>query len=486
MTKQEPPRNEKVYRRSTQHPKTHPIPPSANPTEVWKKVQTLVDSEEKDPAKAPEPEEPKLRKRGAARRRQRRLRWRRLLDTVGLVVWIGIVIKLFIGDLDRDILMAFAPDAVWLLDLRWFAVIGLAALFLILFKLRTIGASIAYVIAFPLVVLFWKVPKALFNRRSPILVVGLAGFVTSIASRAKLIVVALAAGCLSGILIGTGGTPWLISIGAIGMLTTLIWTVVVTAIDLLQTTSFLRAQERFIKWLIELKIIDKLTAPIYPDQLTLKRWSVDDAKKFRDAVGYGLLARSALHFWAYSIDRYRKGPSVVVLNAIVVISLFVQVVVAFTFINWAVFVIDPTQFSYTGHPNLWAFAYYSATAVYFGEIGIVSPVGDIAIVAKLLNDVIGGVGVLTVVISILMGYRATRLESSSVDSIQILTDKAHDIEKSAIESAWMSLEELEEHLLSASWELFGFMNWILAKTPKNWAVDATNAQGEGGYSYYGR
>ena len=144
MTKQEPPRNEKVYRRSTQHLKTHPAPPSANPNEVWKKVQTLVDSEEKkDPAKADKTEEPKLRKRGAARRRQRRLRWRRFLDAVGIFVWIGIVIKLFIGDLDRDVLMTFAPNAVWLLDLRWFAVIGLAALFLIPFKLRTIGASIA-------------------------------------------------------------------------------------------------------------------------------------------------------------------------------------------------------------------------------------------------------------------------------------------------------------------------------------------------------
>ena len=440
-----------------------------------------MDSEEKeDPAKADKTEQPKLRKRGAARRRQRRLRWRRFLDAVGIFVWIGIVIKLFIGDLDRDVLMTFAPNAVWLLDLRWFAVIGLAALFLILFKLRTIGVSIAYVIGFPLVVLFWKIPKALFNRRSPILVAGLAGFVTSIASRAKLIVVALAAGCLSGLLIGIGGTPWLISIGAVGMLTTLIWTVVITAIDLLQTTSFLRAQERFIKWLIQLKVIEQFTTPIYPDQLTLKKWTVDDAKKFRDTVGLGLLARRVLHFWAYSIDRYRKGPSVVVLNAIVVVSLFVQVVVAFTFINWAVFLIDPTQFSYTGHPNLWAFAYYSATAVYFGEIDIVSPVGDVAIVAKLLNDVIGGVGVLTVVLSIFMGYRGTRLDSSSVDAIQLLNGKAYDIEKIAIERAWMSLDELEERLLSASWELFGVMNWILAKTPRQWTVEAASAEAKKG------
>ncbi|WP_354570200.1 hypothetical protein [Glaciihabitans sp. UYNi722] len=151
---------------------------------------------------------------------------------------------------------------------------------------------------------------------------------------------------------------------------------------------------------------------------------------------------------------------------------------AFTFINWAVFLIDPAQFSYTGHPNLWAFAYYSATAVYFGEIDIVSPVGDVAIVAKLLNDVIGGVGVLTVVLSIFMGYRSTRLDSSSVDSIQLLNDKAYDIEEIAIESAWMSLEELEERLLSASWELFGVMHWILAKTPRQWTVEAASGRGE--------
>jgi hypothetical protein len=83
-----------------------------------------------------------------------------------------------------------------------------------------------------------------------------------------------------------------------------------------------------------------------------------------------------------------------------------------------------------------------------------------------------------VVLSVFIGYRSTRSDSSSVDSIQLLNDKAYDIEKMAMESARMSLEELEEHLLAASWELFGVMSWVLANTPRPWRVDATSSRAE--------
>ena len=384
-----------------------------------------------------------------------------MLDVFASVVWSFIVVNLFIGDFDRVMLAAIAPQAVWVLDFRWLLVLVLAALLLLLFNSRRLGLSLAYVIGFPLVLLCWKLPKFLIKKRSSLLVVGLAGIFTSIGSRARPFVIALASACLSGFMISSSEIPWVVA-GTIGMSLTLIWWLAITAFDLLRSTAFIRAQKKLIDWALQRRIIDKIPTPTLPNRITIQSWTVEDAKKFRDSAGYSVLLTHLLQFWAECLDQYRKGPSVVVLNMMAAVSLTLQVILAFTFINLGVHTLVPTQFSIAGNPSWWTFVYYSSVGTYFGEIGALAPVGVFAIVSKLANGIFGVVVVGTVIVSISLNYRSVRTEAEGEGVIRTLTGKAAEIREVSSQQHQMSFRDLENRLLATGWGLLGVTRWLAA------------------------
>lgn len=466
MTKKKPPpRNKKIYARSTQSGAFRPTPPSAPAEDVWRRIDTLLAD---NPAPREEAAPTKLRKRGEARRKKRLKRKLLILDALGSTTWIAIIAKFFVGDLDRLALSSFAPQAIWILDLRWFLVLVLAALLLLLFKSRTLGLGVAYVVAYPLVLLFWQLPKFLIRRRSPLVAIGLTGVVTSLAARAKLFIYALAIACLSGVMIVLSHTPWLVAIGMGAMFTVLIWWLAVTAIDSLRTTSFIRAQETVIKKLLDFHLIERFTTPKHPNRLSLKEWTVEDARTYRDSAGNTLLATRVLKFWAHSLDEYRKGPSVVILNALVVAGLLLQLIVVFSFLNYGAYSIDPAQFKFTIAPESWTFAYYAAAGAYFGEISALAPAAGLAIALKLLNGFIGAVVVLTIVASLFLGHRSLRSDATAISAIQLLRSKADELETMSDEQYQMDTQKLEEKLLATSWGLIGIAAWLSAKASFEW------------------
>jgi hypothetical protein len=144
-------------------------------------------------------------------------------------------------------------------------------------------------------------------------------------------------------------------------------------IDLLHSGAFIRAQEQALGWIFGFHLVETVITPEQPDQLELKKWSVEDAKKFRDTAGNALLARPALLFWAGAVDQYRRGPAIVVLNCLLISSLLLQVVVAFAFLNYGVYALDAGQFQFTVAPDALTFVYYTAVRMYFGEISALTP-----------------------------------------------------------------------------------------------------------------
>lgn len=461
MPKKKSQRNRKVYTRSILGPTFRPIPPAAKADDVWKRVEDLL-SKPSEPAKPVDA--PKQRKRGEARRKRRLRRKVRLFDALGTITWIGILVKLFIGDLDRLLVSSFAPQAVWLLDLRWFLVLALTALLLLLFQSKTLGLGIAYVLSFPLVVAFWKIPKVLFVRRSPLLIMGLAALITNLAVRAKRIVYALAITCLSALIIVLAETSWLVGIAAAAMLVTLVWWLVVTTIDMLRTPSFISAQETLLENVLSWGIIEKLLTPSHPNRPTLNEWSTEDAKGYRDSAGNALLAHRVATFWAHSLDQYRKGPTVVIFNCFATLGLMLQVVLVFSFVNLGVYVIEPSQFEFSNTPDWWTFAYYSAAGSYFGEIGALNPAMGLATIVKILNGFVGLGGLLTVVLTVVLGYRSIRAETSSLAAIQLLEKKAEEVETISTEQYQMTVRELEDRLIAAHWGLYGLASWLAART----------------------
>jgi len=85
-------------------------------------------------------------------------------EITAICIWLFTVIKLFVFDFDRYLVDRFVPSLTWVLDCKFFILmIVIAVLWLILGKRRFLQ-FIGYVLAYPLMLLLWKLPKLIFRR----------------------------------------------------------------------------------------------------------------------------------------------------------------------------------------------------------------------------------------------------------------------------------------------------------------------------------
>jgi hypothetical protein len=386
-----------------------------------------------------------------------------MLDTVGVVVWAFVVLKLTTGDLDREMIKRWIPSAAWIVDAPWLVLLFFIAAVLLMAKARTAALVVLYVAAFPAVLVFWKIPRRFAKYRNLISFVAVASAALNIIGRARPIVLAFAGGAVAGIFIFVGTNEWLIGSGAAIMFCILLWSLATMVVDLLRTAPFLRAQEQAIAWIVRTRVVRSFTTPHIPNQLELANWKIEDAKKYRDAAGYNLLADQAIRWWEKLITDSRRGPWVTLSSIVLFTVMVAQVVAAFTLINYAVFRVAPWQFNADPTPDGFTFTYYASVGLYFGEIGALTPDGPLAIAAKMANGFVGTLGLGTIILSLVMAYRNSNTDAGLADAVNALGKEREGIENDAKENFLLTYGEIEEHLVTTRWDLNGVFLWMAGK-----------------------
>jgi len=84
-------------------------------------------------------------------------------ESVAVIVWLFVAIKLFVFDIDRAFLNILAPSLLPVLDFRFFILLSAPAIIWLFLTNEMFFRVIGYVIAFPLVILLWKLPRVLIR-----------------------------------------------------------------------------------------------------------------------------------------------------------------------------------------------------------------------------------------------------------------------------------------------------------------------------------
>lgn len=87
-------------------------------------------------------------------------------EVVALLFWIYVPVKLFMFDIDVFLANKFLPNYTWLLDFKFFILIGTIAAIWLITKNRHILSWSLYIFFYPLIVLFWKIPSFIFKQKS--------------------------------------------------------------------------------------------------------------------------------------------------------------------------------------------------------------------------------------------------------------------------------------------------------------------------------
>lgn len=86
-----------------------------------------------------------------------------LRETLAIILWLLIFVKIFVIDIDILFLEKFAPSYRWILHYRFFGLLAIVSLVFIVLGIKGSRNFLGYIAAYPLVVLFYKIPKLIFR-----------------------------------------------------------------------------------------------------------------------------------------------------------------------------------------------------------------------------------------------------------------------------------------------------------------------------------
>ncbi len=86
-----------------------------------------------------------------------------LREVFAIILWTFIVVKIIVFDVDVYVFEKYLPSLRWLLNYRFFGLLVVIAVVLIGISKKPFRRFFVFIISYPLVLLFWRVPKIFFS-----------------------------------------------------------------------------------------------------------------------------------------------------------------------------------------------------------------------------------------------------------------------------------------------------------------------------------
>lgn len=390
-------------------------------------------------------------------------RWiRPILDVLASLFWAYAILKLFVADLDQQILGDLA-------DYRFFLFLAvLCGLVLLLRKPWPIVGGISYVVLFPLVLICWRLPKALIRSRSVVLFLAVVNAVTSVVGDLRHFIIATTLVAFTALAIAVGNVDWLLALsGGVMMLCVLqaIWR---TLRFSLAKSRFLRVQQTAIRRAVDSRGLRRLTMPsaelMHPE---IEKFTPAQQSTFVQNLGNGILAHRVLYYWAYQLEKYRRSPVPLIFNGLAYIWLVMRVVVGLAFVNLAIYHADSGAYSYASAPGYLDFLRCSIAGLYGSEIAAVQPRSDLAAALGVATFAIGIVIVGGLVAALLLSFRASRDESEIRETIQEIKDEGARLHHTLEDQYGASLDDLLQRLDQLKFSLMGLVQFFSSRIPND-------------------
>lgn len=375
------------------------------PMTIWSKVNYGLVAASNDAAST---ERTSNEEWDRAKRRWRK--WRVVLDVYAALFWLYLVTKLFVVDLDQKIVEKVDPDAQWILDYRFFIVLGAFAITaLVARKLRYLALILAYVALFPVVVVVWKLPRLLYRTKSWVATIAAVNAASALLTHLKYAIVFSAVVMIAGLAIIVAEAPPVLYAAAIVIAMALGLSIARTIRSSLSPSRFLTNQQRAVQRLVGSEFRKNATA--LSEELRsaeIEQFNPAQQQNLIQQLSNAVLFQRMIYFWAYQLEEYRKSAGSVFFSTFSYVWLLVQGVAALTFINFAAYKVDPANYSFSTDPSWPVVIRYSFTSFYGNEISALAPASDLANMISVFALVIGVVMITTLFLTWFVNYRHSR------------------------------------------------------------------------------
>lgn len=387
---------------------------------------------------------------------------------MGTLLWTYAILKAFAFDVDEKIvefvLGSSEPEAVTRYRLLFFFV--LAAVAAALARSRSaIVMTLVYVLLFPLIVLLWKIPRALYRSGSWIATIAALSALSSVVVKLRYAIIVSASALVAATVILSTSEQLLLVPAAIVIAVLLLVAYVRTAAASLRSPRFVEVQREAMRRVAGSGLVKEMTSIDAGLRLTTGKFSDTQQQAFVQSLGWGVFAHRALYFWAYQLQRYRQSPGSVLFAALGFVALFFQVVVSLALINTALDEIEPTAFKAEGDPSFATFIRYSISAMSGGEIDALTPVSDLASSISIAAVLLGAVGLGTLLLTLFQAFRHQRDEVAGQEAVDEIRAEGRRFELLLRSEYEISPREALDRLAQLRFSLLGMILFVSERIP---------------------
>lgn len=301
---------------------------------------------------------------------------------LALLIWVYVIAKLFVFDIDIYLTQKFFPSYDWVLNYKFVIIITAIALLLILSR-KNFLAWFLYIVFFPAIVLFWKIPYFIFRQKSWALAFAVLNSIISFFRSLKYTFIVFAFYIAASTAILFFHNAFLIWAALFTILIIIIITYIRRFIFIFRPSDifqfYIKIFSAIRTWgtktdkgvsFFALEDNIKSITVIEMNDTQLQSWS----SKLQMSVLYNRICL----FVGKKLREYQNSKLNIVYYVINLLSLIILTIFSFALIYSGLFKINASYFTYPNEPSFFTFIYYSFNSFIFNSIGTLTAVQPIS------------------------------------------------------------------------------------------------------------
>ena len=308
-----------------------------------------------------------------------------LREILAIVFWSYLFVKLFIFDVDIYIFNKFLPDYTWLLNLKFFILIGLLAAIWLFTKSKHVFQWSLYVLLYPLIIFFWKIPFFIFKQKSWLLAFAFINAVISFFKSLKYNFIATSLFLVSVMTILIFSDKKVLWISSTLILLILSVTYIHRFILVFKPSSIFQVYIKIFSGIkkhgVSLFARDESIKDIEVADLTSKQ-----LEKWTANLQTSVLFNRVCLFAAKKLRDYQNSGLNIIYYVLTILLLILITIFSFAVINFGLYKIDSNFFNFPDLPNFFTFFYYSFNNLLFNQIQELIAVGPVSQTTSMIES----------------------------------------------------------------------------------------------------
>ncbi|MDA8117809.1 MAG: hypothetical protein M0000_10620 [Actinomycetota bacterium] len=386
-------------------------------------------------------------------------------ELLALAFWVYALLKLFVVDLDLWMVEAYAPSLGWLVRYRGLVLLALLAIAVFACRRKAFLGWVSYIVFYPFVLLFWRLPKLLIKAKSWTLALALLAAGASFFRALRFTFIVASSLVIGTVVALAAESHWLLGVSGILLLGALVAVYLRTLIQPFRARPDIFSDKALDKIWSFLR--STLAVSKYPRDTPVEEMTADQRQAWVMNLQISVLYNRACYFIASKLSDLKRSHLNAAAYILRVLMLFCLTVWSFSLAALALFKIWPTDFRVSGSPAPFDFLWYGFHSVYGRMISDVVPVSPLARLLFIAANVFGALILGVVVIFVYNSVQSVRSGEKMEATARKIRHHADSLEAFVGKEFGMSVSDAVEQLAKTEAAFIGLIYYLSTSLPRD-------------------